>query len=122
MCPKYGSLSDRNDDSKQGPESIGECIIFNHQKYEPSMGFSERDGTEHDAQQLKNAFLTMGFVVSQYDNRSVSQIFEILSNGMSITFNNSFDSYGEAYDAPQLIRSPSYDRPCKFFFSVSTGS
>ncbi len=85
ICPKYGPLSDRNDDSKRDPESIGECIIFNHQIYEPSTGFSEREGTELDAQELKKAFLTMGFGVSQYDNRSVSQIFEILSNGMSIT-------------------------------------
>jgi hypothetical protein len=112
MCPKYGPLSDRNDDSKRDPESIGECIIFNHQIYEPSTGFSEREGTELDAQELKKAFLTMGFGVSQYDNRSVSQIFEILSNGMSITFNNFFDSY----DAPHFSRSPSYDRPLKFFF------
>lgn len=79
---KYGALSD---DLQSEPESVGKCIIFNHEKYRESMNCTERIGTEIDAVGLKEAFSSMGFRVERHDNCKVSQIFEILDGSMFIT-------------------------------------
>ncbi len=79
--PKYEPLSvDPNEELKH----MGRCIIFNHRKYDPSTGQSERVGTEFDVEKLNDQFSSMGFLVTQHNDLRVGQLLDIIFEGMTI--------------------------------------
>jgi hypothetical protein len=82
MDPK--SIDPKSVDPNQKSRHMGRCIIFNHRKYDPSTGQSERVGTEFDVEKLYDQFSSMGFIVTQYDDLRVGQLLDIIFEGMTI--------------------------------------
>lgn len=60
--------------------SIGKCIIINNKIFDRSTGMSDRAGTDVDAAKMLKVFNELGFKTSVQNNRTVSQMRQILSS------------------------------------------
>lgn len=60
--------------------NIGKCIIINNKNFDRSTGMSDRAGTDLDAGKVMKVFSELGFKASVQNNRTVSQMREILTS------------------------------------------
>ena len=52
----------------------GRCVIFNHRHFEPRSKLSEREGTEKDAESLKDCFNRLKFDVEQIEDATAIEV------------------------------------------------
>ncbi|KAI4904911.1 hypothetical protein NFI96_033157 [Prochilodus magdalenae] len=59
--------------------SLGKCIIINNKNFNRDTGMGERSGTDLDAAKVLKVFKELGFNTSVQNNRTVSQMRQILT-------------------------------------------
>lgn len=69
-------------------EKRGRAIIFNHEKYNPSLNLTERSGTNTDKIILKQRFEKLKFEVDVYDDLTVADIKKHLSEVSKLDHKN----------------------------------
>uniref|UniRef100_A0A3B1JAA1 Centromere protein U n=2 Tax=Astyanax mexicanus TaxID=7994 RepID=A0A3B1JAA1_ASTMX len=60
--------------------NLGKCIIINNRNFDRSTGMSDRAGTDVDAGKMLKVFSELGFKASVQNNRTVSQMRQILTS------------------------------------------
>ncbi|KAG8222200.1 hypothetical protein J437_LFUL001292 [Ladona fulva] len=66
---------------KMNHDKRGIALIFNHEHF-TSKGLMNREGTEEDGKRLSNTMLSLGFEVRHYQDKTWSDIKDILCQGI----------------------------------------
>uniref|UniRef100_F6VCZ1 Caspase 7 n=1 Tax=Monodelphis domestica TaxID=13616 RepID=F6VCZ1_MONDO len=62
-------------------KKVGKCIIINNKQFDSKTGMGTRNGTDKDAEGLTKCFRSLGFDVIVYNNRSCSDMRNLLKQG-----------------------------------------